>query len=94
MIILGTEVIVNETFSPKINLMTLEGDIIKKYLDISFSSNEIQDLSHTTGLVSDIEDLLKYKIKGMDTIEINPEEALEKHPECKNKINHLLRDKN
>jgi hypothetical protein len=90
--ILGTEVIANETYSPKINVVTLEGDKIKKYDSISFSSHEIQDIYSNTGL-NDLDLLLQSKIKGMESIEITPEEALEKHPECREKILHLLRDK-
>jgi len=90
--ILSAQMIAESTYSPKISVIALDGDKIIRYLDISISRTEIEDIKHNTGLF-DIDMMIESKVKKSIGEEVTPEAALEQHPNIRKSIIHLLRDK-
>ena len=90
--ILSAQMIAESTYPPKINVIALDGDKIIRYLDISISRTEIEDIKHNTGRF-DIDMMIESKVKRSIGEEVTPEEALEQHPNIRKSIIHLLRDK-
>lgn len=72
------------------NIITLDEDCIKRYVEIDVSRIEIEDLSNDS---SKINEYLISKISNLEGSEISTEECLELIPSLEPELRHLIRDK-
>jgi len=75
---------------PKMNIITLDEDCIKRYVGIQVSRAEIEDLSNDS---SKVNNYLISKISNVEGEEITIEQCLELMPSLENELRHLIRDK-